>query len=363
MTDQDLERVLRTTMTDRAGTVTTGPAWGGPDQLRDRSRTGRRRTRWLAPLAAAVVVAAVAGGVIAYRGTATHPAAIKQPPPSGNQLPIPRGMKAVDALGVEIFVPNDFAVDDFCAAHGVIRPVVFARVPSCPARLNRTVVGISRSTGRSAGACAGHLALDGEMGCLTKTGSGSLLSPYSFSAVWPKHGASLTVGGREEALGLQIIRSAHAVPIDRNGCAARRDRMLPDARTDLVARPVLSTGARTVSVCWYLNNRLGASALLSGSAVRQVISAVNSAPPKWPPPIGRPALPSCETVSRSDGVLLAAHTAGQPDVDAVGNFAACNGQQTVYNGSSAVLATSDLATAIAGASGIPITLDYKPLRH
>jgi hypothetical protein len=109
-----------------------------------------------------------------------------------------------------------------------------------------------------------------------------------------------------------------------------------------------------------LGNRLGASALLDAAAASRVIDAVNAAPPRWPAPAARPALPECGTVAEHDGVLLEARLPDGSTARAIGNFAACNGQQTVGNGTGAVLATKDLVSTIADAAGLghALGLDY-----
>jgi len=121
MNDEHIDEVLRQTLAARAATVTHGPTWDEDEAPPDIAPHRYRRARWLAPLAAAAVVLAVVGAVFAVRGKDER----NQPagPSAAGQVAVPQGMKAVDALGVEIFVPSDFAVDDACAQRSVTLPL------------------------------------------------------------------------------------------------------------------------------------------------------------------------------------------------------------------------------------------------
>lgn len=78
----DLETLLRDTLSARAETITRGPNWQ-PAQPR------QRRRRWVAPLIAAAAVLAVAGTVVAIhassgRQRATHPSGTPSPTPTSS---------------------------------------------------------------------------------------------------------------------------------------------------------------------------------------------------------------------------------------------------------------------------------------
>jgi len=183
--------------------------------------------------------------------------------------------------------------------------------------------------------------------------------------VWPKHGAQLTVVNLDSRTTLQILHSAHAVPVDRNGCRATNtalDRALPrnipdPANIHFDGLPMPTTGVERMSVCWYIGNRLAASALLGSTSGRHIARTVNALPPKWPAPQPQPSLPSCEEVDRHDGVQLVVHTRGG-DVEVIARLAACNGQRTVSTGTHGVLVEPELATALAEATGIPFIDGY-----
>ena len=180
----------------------------------------------------------------------------------------------------------------------------------------------------------------------------------TYTASWPEHRVAISAESADPRAAEQILRSVHPVSVDRNGCAATRSPMAVTGSG--AANPILPTGATSLSVCWYLGNRLGASALLDTAATSRVIDAVDAAPPKWPAPVARPALPGCDTVADHDGVLLTARFPDGSTAQAIGTFAACNGQQTVGNGTGAVLATKDLVSTIADAAGLghALALDY-----
>lgn len=375
MNDEQLEQALRATFAGHAEAVTHGPAWDPAEEPLDTDRgRSRSRARRLAPLAAAAAVLAVVGGVFALRGD-DH---ASRTAPAG-QLSIPKGMQAVDALGLEIFVPKSFVVDDACQGGPAVVLPIPASVGSCPAMLQAdqavTIAAAPATTGMTV-ACTDPIRLDGEPGCVMRSsaaGAPGRTGPESASVSWPRHDVSLTVANLPEALTLQILRSAHAVPIDRNGCAARDDRLsLPpttsiknipdpaDVKFDSALLPVPKP--QGLSVCWYIDNRLAASALLDQKAAQRVLGVANGMPPKWPAPQPQPTLPSCDDVATHDGVLLTAHTAGRPDVSAVADFAACNGQRTSRSATAAYLTTAELADALATASGIPISLGYATTR-
>jgi hypothetical protein len=321
MNDQDIERVLRTTLTDRAGTVTDGPAWSRGEDEASTSRTDRPRTRLLAPLAAAAVILAVVGGVFALRHNEKR---ADSTPVAIDQIPIPAGMKAVDAMGVEIFVPADFTVDTPCSGPRVTRPVAIPVAASCPSALNSTHVEISAIPVPSRPGCSEQLELDGELACLSTTATTSLPSTSTYEAYWTKHRVAVSAVGDDRAVLLRIIRSAHAVPVDRHGCAADRDPIEPPGKRD----PADADGAPTVpenrpatsmGVCWYIANRLVAAGTLGADAADSVLRSANEAA-KLFSPAGTAA---CSAVDHTDAVILSVHYARGGAAEGILRLARC----------------------------------------
>lgn len=177
---------------------------------------------------------------------------------------------------------------------------------------------------------------------------------------------SVTVANLSGAMTQTILRSAHAVSIDRNGCAARADAKQL-AGPPISAHPkvlldseLLPASTQQLSVCWYVSTRLVASALLDGPATRRVLTATTGMASEWPSRPLQPSLPACEDVAKTDGVLLLAHTAGRSDRIAVADFADCGeGQSTTRSVTADFMSDSRLAMAIRKASGIPIALGYR----
>lgn len=344
----------------RAGAVTRGPDWdgdaGGDVVIGPRRRN---RTRWWAPLAAAVVVLAVIGTTLALRSEPSGPALH-----TGHQEPVPAGMKAVDALGVEIFVPQDMAVDPGPCGSGVFRPVAMPRrMPSCPPRRGpRVTIGsIEPSTGAAPQACTGQrLALGRESACTTTLAAVGL--PPAYEVSWPGHGVSITTDDLDHAAALKILSTAHAVALDRNGCVGRDDTLdvVPKPAPGTFNAQLLPRSSDSLSVCWYIGNRLVASALLDKDKARQVIGVANGMAPMYPARPPHPELLSCQSLAQTDAVLLIAHAAGRDDVTATTHFANCDGEPTSWSPTADFLTSADLATAIAKATGIPLELGYLP---
>jgi hypothetical protein len=351
MTDRDLERTLRATLTDRAGTVTSGPQWAGAeDQLALEPDLGPRRRRLL-PVAAAVLVFAVAGGVIAFR----HDSEPTNPPPvaSTNQVPIPAGMQAVDALGVEIFVPTTFRIDPLCGPNLVRRPVAvlgaYCQVSTGTAvTFARTELDL-RGT---ASTCRDRISLGDESSCIS--GSAGAKNSVRLGAWWPRHQVAIDVSTSDDALGLRIIRSAHAVPVDRHGCAAARDPIEPPGKHDpasIGGAPEVPDDrpARSMTVCWYIAHRLVASASLGSKDASTVVHAAAGA--KWL----FSATSACSAIDHSDAVVLEVRYRGGGSAEGILRLASCPGR-------SAQSAGSGFVAELARLAGMPLTLGYSPTR-
>jgi hypothetical protein len=367
MNDEHTDEVLRQTLAARAATVTHGPAWDEDEAPLDVAPHRYRRARWLAPLAAAAVVLAVVGAVFAVRGNDERNQ--QAGPSAAGQVPVPKGMKAVDALGVEIFVPKSYAVDTPCeGGTRVLRPIPSSSPCPAPQPAVQLVRISTPDIGRPSSTCARPISLGDEPACpLTSTAAGSPghSGPESTTITWPRHGVQLTVANLDSRTTMQILRSAHAVPIDRNGCRATNTalyralpRNIPDpASIQLDGLPLPTKSLDGMSVCWYIDDRLAASALVGSASGQHLARIVNALPPRWPAPQPQPRLPSCDEVDQHDGVQLIAHTR-TGEVDAIAQLAACDGQRTVGTGSHGVLVEPELATALAKATGIPFTDGY-----
>lgn len=364
MNDHELEDTLRTTFTGRAGTVARGPGWDGAAL----ASTRRRRMRWIAPLAAAAVVLAVVGVVLGIRDSGG---------PNGSTSPvahhaIPSGMKAVDALGVEVFVPASWRVDDGpCPFDGVRRPISLPdswRGAKCAPSLvaEPSVIFLDARPVMANGVCYERIALDGESGCVTReTPDRVRPGGYGLTVWWPQHQVGLSTFTPTLTAGLRVLQSAHAVPVDRNGCAARADatELAGSAQSThpagLFDSELLPAATQQLGVCWFIANRLVASALLDQEQAQRVLHVANHMAPKWPAPARRPALPACDSLAKTDGVMLISHQRGRSDRTAVADFAACDGQRTARSATADFLTSPELASAIQHSTGIPLTLDYR----
>lgn len=361
MNDEKIEELLRATLGRRATTVTTGPRWDvESEEVLDRPRRALRpRARWAAPLAAAAVVLAVVGGVLAYRASSSH-----QHPAAQLSAPaVPSGMKPVDALGVEIFVPADFAVDNFCQSRTVQRPVVVTEVRSCPLIFAPTSVRLTPREPRdlpSSAACIVTVALGDETSCIRSapTGVAGRQRIVTLAVWWPKLQAGIEVMTVDAPLGLRIIRSAHPVAVDRNGCAATNSALLlprgiPDPANvhvgDSASRIAPADG---MSVCWYIGNRLAASGSLGANDTGAVLRAAAANAALFSPYAGG----DCRAVEQSDGVELITRYADGTTGNAVLHAAACPGRDNTAS------PQASFVEKLGGLAGMPLSLGYPPTR-
>jgi hypothetical protein len=246
-------------------------------------------------------------------------------------------------------------------------------MPICP-YVPGTVVQIMTATDRGATRCVATVRLEAEDGCVvaspgvTRSTSSGTRQATDLRAIWPAHDVQIVVSRTfDPSRALQIIRSVHAVPVDRNGCAARNDelfaglpRNIPDPSSVQIAGTLLPTsGIDGMSVCWYVGNRLVASALLDADKAATMARVVNGLPPKWPAPTPQPSLPTCQRLGAADGVVLIAHTEQRGDVEAIAQLAACNGQRTASNGVRAGLMGPEVAKTLAELTDIPFSDGYR----
>ncbi len=262
MTDDELERELRETFESHATMITRGPSW--PIFTPAATPEARRHWHWAAPLLAAAAVAAlVIGLAVGFNGPDRPTPATPQPTVTAD--PVPAGMKAVDALGVEIYVPQDALIDQYCVARGIAvsRPLSLP-APSCPVESGAASVVVSIQTpaisaGGSAApddalppACVTHVVLGSERSCVYERQDVSGPGSTSYSVSFYKHDVDISAGGGNRAgaeQALQIISSAHAAPIDRYGCTAT------DATPFVVSTPANQAtrprSSREPGRCWY----------------------------------------------------------------------------------------------------------------
>jgi hypothetical protein len=335
MNDQELQEALRATFTAHAETITTGPQWQADEQP-DRPRRRHGARLWV-PMAAA----AAAAGLVAVTGIlTTGPAA---PTPE-----VPAGMQAVDALGVEIFVPADFRVGN-CGPKTVRLPVA-PTDPCAPSPLGQwTHVEISTERLSPGGRCLAEVALDDETTCVSTTPlSGTGVQPGArFVASWARHAVSILVSTSDENLGLEILRSAHAVDVNRHGCAAKRDPMAVAGTTSdgkLFPGDVSPTSA---GVCWYVGNRLGASTTLDATRATALTTRSDQTPRLFKPdPTAR-----CTELAKHDGVLIHAQYDTGP-VDAVIYLTRCLVPPLTS-------ADSDFVQQLPRLTGLPTEVDFE----
>lgn len=351
MTQPDLERILRSTLNSHADTVSHGPAWSGAGAAPDIALAPRGRRRWLAPLAAVAVVLTVVAGAIALRHD--DPSTDSKPVATA-QVPVPNGMKAVDALGVEIFVPQEFRVDALCSGPKVTRPVAI-RAPSCPLSTGSTVVSISPDAHAQtpSGRCMETLVLGGESTCLIA--HAVFIYPAQYSATWPRHGVALTAGSNDQALVLSIFRSAHEVSIDRHGCAAARDPIDAPGQhdpADIGGAPAVPADrpAKLMDVCWYIAQRLVASATLDAKDAATVLHGAATARPLFSP-VSEPA---CLAVDHRDAVILSVRYARGGAAEGIMRLAGCPGRDAGT--------PSDFVATLAQLTGMPLALGYPAQR-
>lgn len=295
--------------------------------------------------------------------------------PAGD-FPIPAGDQAVDALGIEIFVPERLALDPPCPGDSVSRPAYgLTYALGCrPFVAPEVWIGTAQGviTGavppRSTSHCLRKPVLDGETGCVVKDKL-SDATTTTVSAIWPKHDVAIEIQTlrSQTAWAMGIFASAHWVPVDRNGCAATRTPVGLADQADTPGASILPSGTASLSVCWYSGNRLVASASVDASpAIKSLAHPAGisngpgiGAPPTYTP---QPAAPSCTDLDKTDGVLFIAHRRGQPDADSTAQLADCRGEQQWTTGTISVAAGEPLASALREQAGFLIAFGYQARR-
>lgn len=337
---------------------------------------------FLLGLVAFATALAIAGCTATGTSAGGNPPATPHPPiaapttTSAAQQPIPSGMQAVDALGVEIFVPRSLTLDPPCMTHSVSRPAggltyaIGCMMPTLPVIWIGTAAGPATWIDPPPESCANSVVLDGEAGCLTVTTAPPNTNPDTVTAIiiWPKH--SITVSAEypagDEAKALAVARSAHWVPVDRHGCAARQTSasVVPADAATLPRGPVLPDDPTSIGLCWYVGGRLGASATLPGNDARELsrpglpthAPGLSSVADRYTP---SPKRPSCAALGEHSGIVFQSTLPnGTVDV-AAAQFADCRGGQFFTNGTYAVPANERLASAVQRLAGFLLVFGYE----
>ncbi len=289
------------------------------------------------------------------------------------EVPVPSGERAVDALGVEIFVPDGLVLDPPCAGNSVNRPAsgltyaigcVALMPPAVWVATGKDVVNMA-SPPRSTTHCLSRPVLDGEAGCVVQD-AGQDLNTITLAAIWPRHdvGVDILVVASQSSWAMRIFSSAHWVPIDRHGCAAGRSPVgLPEAPTATGGARILPDDTTSLSICWYSHSRLVASAgVASVNAIRSINhpTGVTNAPgiglvPKYTP---QASAPLCTTLDTTEGLVLLAHTPGRADAVSTAQLADCRGQQQWTTGVVSVPTGEPLASALRTPIGFLLAYGY-----
>ncbi len=286
-------------------------------------------------------------------------------------VPIPRGEQAVDALGVEIFVPAVLTLDPPCADNSVNRPAsgltytigcTALAPPAVWIASGRDVID-GASPSRSTEHCLSHPVLDGEAGCIVEDPTQNT-DTIELAAFWTQHdvGIEILVAADQSAWAMQVFNSAHRVPIDRHGCAAGRSPVgLPEAPS--TGGGILPQDATSLSICWYSHHRLVASAGVdSASAIRAIAhpTGVTNGPgitlvATYAP---QPTAPLCTDLDRSEGLVFLAHAPGRADTVSTAQLADCRGKQVWTDGRVSIASGEPLASALRAATGFLLVYGY-----
>lgn len=294
--------------------------------------------------------------------------------PAAYSAQVPADHRAVDALGLEIFVPDDLVVDPPCPGGSVNRPGYGLTYGIACAFLAPPALWLSSAASMASGgaaptsanACVEQPILDGEAGCVSVDRDLDATTSLIL-ATWTKHdvGLHLQVARNRQAWALSIIRTAHWVPIDRHGCAAARTPVaVPEPPLEGGSGNVLPDDTSSLGVCWYSRNRLVGSATVDGQAAIQTIAhpvGVSNGPGISEPPEYTPqdAAPLCTDLRAAEGVLLLAHRAGRPDAESTAEFADCRGTRSWTNGTTSIGVGEPLASALRLRTGLLITNGYQ----
>ena len=161
-------------------------------------------------------------------------------------VPVPPGEQAVDALGIEIFVPAGLSLDPVCADHSVSRPAygltyaIGCIALGAPAVWIYTAKNIvdGASPPRSTAHCLSRPILNGEAGCIVEDPTQNT-DTIDLAAMWPHHdvGIQIHVATNQSAWAMRVFNFAHWVP--------RRPARLPRHQVARQTRPSADHRRRT----------------------------------------------------------------------------------------------------------------------
>lgn len=327
---------------------------------------GRLPTIWF--VAATLLIPIGLSGCVTPQLGSTAPVSVSISVPSA----VPDGEQAVDALGIEVFVPTGLALDPPCPDNSISRPASGLTYTIGCTALAAPAVGIdtaenvigSASPPRLTTHCLSHPMLDGEAGCVVQDPIQNADS-IDLAAIWPRHdvGIQAHVAPDQAAWAVHVFDSARWVPVDRHGCAASRSPVgLPEASAT-AASGILPGDIASLSICWYSRHRLVASAVVDNASRIGAIghpTGVTNGPgiTLVAPYTPQPTAPLCTDLDRTEGVVLLAHAAGRTDAISSAQLADCRGHHQWTDGRISVPSGEPLASALRAATGFLLVYGY-----
>lgn len=288
-------------------------------------------------------------------------------------VPVPPGEQAVDALGIEIFVPAGLTLDPVCADHSVSRPAygltyAISCIPlGAPAVWIYTAKNIvdGASPPRSTAHCLSRPILNGEAGCIVKDPTQNT-DTIDLAAMWPHHdvGIQIHVAADQSAWAMRVFNSAHWVSVDRDGCPATRSPVGLAQAPTTAGTQILPEDTASLSICWYSHNRLAASATVDSANAIQALAhptGVSDGPgiglvAPYNPQVSAPL---CTDLDRTEGIVFLAHTPGRADAVSTAQLADCRGGQHWTNGTVSVLTGEPLASALRPPTKFNLVYGYR----
>lgn len=288
-------------------------------------------------------------------------------------VPVPHGKEAVDALGVEIFVPAGLTLDPPCAGKSVNRPAYGLTYSIGCKGLEPPAVWIASgknvidgaSPPRSTRHCLSRPVLDGEAGCVIQDPIQDATT-IALAVIWSHHdvGIQIQAAKNQAAWAMRIFNSAHWVPVDRQGCSATRSPVgLPEAPTASGDVGIVPDDTASLSVCWYSQNRLVASAKVdSTTAIRSIThpTGVRDGPGIGLVPTHTPqaSAPLCTDLDKTEGLVFLAHAPGRADAVSAAQLADCRGKQQWTDRTISLSTGEPLASALRASTGFLLVYGY-----
>lgn len=305
---------------------------------------------------------------VSPQAAAGHPSS--DPDPVAG-VAVPAGEQAVDALGLEVFVPKELMLDPPCAGNSINRPAsgltytigcTALAPPAVEIATAKNVVD-SASPARSTTHCLRRPVLDGETGCIVQDPTQNTDS-IDLAAIWPRHdvGIQVHVAAGRSTWAMRVFDSARWVPVDRYGCAASRSTVeLPEVTT--AGGGILPDDTTSLTICWYSHNRLVASSSVGAKSKIQAIAhptGVTNGPgitlvATYTP---QATAPLCTELDKTEGIVFFAHFSGRADGVSTAQLADCRGQQQWTDGSRSIPTGESLASALRAATGFLLVYGY-----